>query len=102
MHRITIKEVVDTLKNCVDPEVGIDVVSLGLIYGIEIDEKNNIKVKLTMTSPMCPLTSVILADIQLRLENIPDVGEVDLELVWDPLWSPEMMTQDVKAKLGYA
>ncbi|MGC8699934.1 MAG: metal-sulfur cluster assembly factor [Candidatus Micrarchaeia archaeon] len=102
MHRITIKEVVDTLKNCVDPEVGIDVVSLGLIYGIEIDEKNNIKVKLTMTSPMCPLTSVILADVQLRLENIPDVGEVDLELVWDPLWSPDMMTQDVKAKLGYA
>ncbi|MGB9732652.1 MAG: metal-sulfur cluster assembly factor [Candidatus Micrarchaeales archaeon] len=102
MHRITIKEVVDTLKECVDPEVGVNIVDLGLIYGIQIDEKNNIKVKMTMTSPMCPIISIILADVQLRLEKIPDVGNVDIELVWDPLWSPDMMNPDLKARFGYS
>ncbi|MFP3278325.1 MAG: metal-sulfur cluster assembly factor [Candidatus Micrarchaeota archaeon] len=100
MHRITIKEVVDKLKECVDPEVGVNIVDLGLIYGIQIDENNNIKLKMTMTSPMCPVASIILADAQLRLENIPDVGKVEIELVWEPLWSPDMISQDVKQKLG--
>ncbi|MGC8662625.1 MAG: metal-sulfur cluster assembly factor [Candidatus Micrarchaeia archaeon] len=100
MHRIGIKEVVDTLKNCTDPEVGLNLIDLGLIYSIEINKENNIKVKLTMTSPMCPVISIILADVQLRLENIPDVGKVEIELVWDPLWSPDMMTPNVRAKLG--
>jgi len=100
MHRITIKEVIDKLKECTDPEVGINIVDLGLIYGIQIDENNNIKLKMTMTSPMCPVASIILADAQLRLENIPDVGKVEIELVWEPLWSPDMISQDVKQKLG--
>ena len=100
MHRITIKEVIDKLKECTDPEIGINIVDLGLIYGIHIDENNNIKLKMTMTSPMCPVTSIILADAQLRLENIPDVGKIEIELVWEPLWSPDMISQDVKQKLG--
>lgn len=99
MHRITIKEVVEALKGSIDPELGMNVVDLGLIYGIEVDEKNNIKIKMTMTSPMCPVTSIILADVQLRLEKIPDVGNVDIELVWDPLWNPDMMNPDVRAGL---
>ena len=100
MHRITIKEVIDKLKECADPEVGINIVDLGLIYGVQIDENNNIKLKMTMTSPMCPVTSIILADAQLRLESIPDIGKVEIELVWEPLWSPDMISQEVKQKLG--
>ncbi|MFP3215531.1 MAG: metal-sulfur cluster assembly factor [Candidatus Micrarchaeota archaeon] len=100
MHRITIKEVIDKLKECTDPEVGINIVDLGLIYGVEIDENNNIKLKMTMTSPMCPVTSIILADAQLRLESIPDIGKVEIELVWEPLWSPDMISQEVRQKLG--
>ncbi|MGC8710507.1 MAG: metal-sulfur cluster assembly factor [Candidatus Micrarchaeia archaeon] len=100
MHQISTKEVVDTLRNCTDPEVGVNIVDLGLIYGINIDNENNVKVKLTMTSPMCPLTSTILADAELRLENIPEIGKVEIELVWDPLWNPEMMNQDVRQSLG--
>jgi len=100
MHRVTIKEVIDKLKECADPEVGINIVDLGLIYGVQIDENNNIKLKMTMTSPMCPVTSIILADAQLRLESIPDIGKVEIELVWEPLWSPDMISQEVKQKLG--
>jgi len=100
MHRITIKEVIDKLKECTDPEVGINIVDLGLIYGIQIDESNNIKLKMTMTSPMCPVTSIILADAQLRLESMPDVGKIEIELVWEPLWSPDMISQEIKQQFG--
>jgi len=100
MHQITTKEVIDTLKNCFDPEISINIVDLGLIYGINIDKENNVKVKLTMTSPMCPVTSVILADVQLRLKNIPDIGNVEMELAWEPLWNPEMINPNVRQSLG--
>ncbi len=89
-------DIVRMLSQCVDPEMGADIVNLGLIYGINIAANNDIKVTLTMTSPMCPVISIILADVQLRLESIPNAGKIDIELVWDPLWSPEMMSDDLK------
>ncbi len=100
MHKITIKEVIDALKGCIDPELNINIVDLGLIYGINIDEENNIKLKMTMTSPMCPVTSIILADAQLRLEKLEGVKDVDIELVWEPLWSPDMMSDELKSKMS--
>jgi metal-sulfur cluster biosynthetic enzyme len=96
MARLKNSDVVNALKGCVDPEIGINIVDLGLIHGIAIDEQNNITLRLTMTSPMCPVTSVILADAQLRLEHLPEVGKVDLDLVWDPAWTPEMITEEVR------
>ena len=96
MVAITVGDAVRMLSQCVDPEMGADIVDLGLIYGINIDKGNDVNVTLTMTSPMCPVISIILADVQLRLESIPNVGKVDIELVWDPLWSPEMMSDDLK------
>ncbi len=96
MERISINEVVNALKGCVDPEIGLDIVDLGLIQGINIDENNNIKIKLTMTSPMCPVTSVILADAQLRIEHLNGAGNVDIDLVWDPAWSPEMISEEAR------
>ncbi len=96
MHRITRGEALEALKGCVDPEIGINIVDLGLIQWIGIDEGNNITLRLTMTSPMCPVTSVILADAELRLEHIPDVGKVDMDLVWEPAWTPEMITEEVR------
>jgi metal-sulfur cluster biosynthetic enzyme len=96
MNKITNADVVGALKGCVDPEIGINIVDLGLIHGITIDENNNILLRLTMTSPMCPVTSVILADVQLRLEHLPEVGKVDIDLVWEPAWTPEMITEEVR------
>ena len=99
MHNMTRGEVVNALKGCVDPEIGINIVDLGLIHWIAIDEKNNMTVKLTMTSPMCPVTSVILADVQLRLEHLQDAGEVTIDLVWEPAWTPEMITEEVRMSM---
>ena len=100
MARITTDEVVMALKGCVDPEIGLNIVDLGLIQGINIDEADNVKVKLTMTSPMCPVTSVILADVQLRLEHMHDVGTVDVDLVWDPAWTTEMISDEARMSMN--
>lgn len=96
MTQLKPRDVESVLKKCVDPELGINIVDLGLIHDIKVDSQNNIKVKLTMTSPMCPVTSVILADAELRLEELPEHGEVNLELEWEPMWNPDMITPNIK------
>ena len=93
---VTVKEAVEALQNVVDPELGSNIVDIGLIYNISIKEGKDIRIVLTMTSPMCPVTSIIMADAQLRLEAIDGVGNVELELVWEPLWSPEMMDEALR------
>ncbi len=99
---MTIKraDVTTVLKKCVDPEIGINIVDLGLLQGITIDAGNNIDVKVTMTSPMCPVTSIILADIQLRIQEIAGVGNVNIDLVWDPMWTPEMISEEARLSMG--
>ena len=93
---LTKKDVVEVLMGCKDPELDADIVNLGLIYGISLSDGKDVKVTLTMTSAMCPVTSLILADAQLRLEGLPGVGKVELDLVWDPMWSPDMMSDELK------
>jgi metal-sulfur cluster biosynthetic enzyme len=93
---VTVKEVVTALEGCVDPELGQNIVDIGLIFNIQIKDAKDVKLTLTMTSPMCPVTSIIMADAQLRIEAISGIGNVDLELVWDPLWSPDMMEESLK------
>jgi metal-sulfur cluster biosynthetic enzyme len=98
MPDITVQDVTNALKNTVDPEIGLNIVDLGLIYNISINDSKDIDLKITMTSPMCPVTSIILADVQLRLEKLDGVGKVNVDLVWDPAWTPEMITEE--ARLG--
>ncbi|MEM0201404.1 MAG: iron-sulfur cluster assembly protein, partial [Candidatus Micrarchaeaceae archaeon] len=97
-NMIKINDVIESLKKTVDPEIGLNIVDLGLIYGISISQQNDLDIKITMTSPMCPVTSIILADVQLRAESIEGVSKVNIDLVWDPAWSPEMITEE--ARLG--
>ncbi|MGC8586095.1 MAG: metal-sulfur cluster assembly factor [Candidatus Micrarchaeia archaeon] len=97
---VTIEDVVNALKNCIDPELGVNIVDIGLIYGINIKDGKEVKIQITMTSPMCPITSIILADAELRVKAIPGVEKVEMELVWDPMWSPEMMSEELKARYG--
>ena len=99
MANITVDQITTTLKGTVDPEIGLNIVDLGLIYGIAVSESNDIDLKITMTSPMCPVTSIILADVQLRLEHLEGVGKVNIDLVWDPAWIPEMITEEARISL---
>lgn len=100
MAKLAMTEVIAALKKTVDPEIGINVVDLGLIYDIKISDASDVDIKLTMTSPMCPVTSVILADVQLRLESIGGIGKVSIDLVWEPAWNPEMISEEYKVKMG--
>jgi metal-sulfur cluster biosynthetic enzyme len=93
-------EVVDALRAVEDPELGMDIVELGLLYDVEV-EGPKIKVIHTLTSMGCPVGPMIQESIDQITRSMPDVEEVEVELTWDPPWSPEKMSDDAKFILGF-
>jgi FeS assembly SUF system protein len=98
---MTIKkaEVMKKLKECYDPEIPINIVDLGLVYDVKIKE-GNVYIKMTLTAIGCPLTGFIVEDIKNKLKEIKGVKNVDVDIVWDPPWSPEKMSKEARAILG--
>ncbi len=94
------KDVLNALSTVLDPELRIDVVSLGLVYGIEITDGKNISVRITLTTPGCPLIDFFLHDITSKLKAVAGVGEVKVDLTFDPPWTPDKMSAEAKAALG--
>lgn len=94
--------VIDALRPVVDPEMMISIVDLGLIYGADVDpEEGKVRVRMTLTSPMCPVGPQIMGAVQASAQQIPGVKQVDVELVWSPPWDPRVhASEDAKAKLG--
>jgi len=99
---IPIDETIETaLRDVIDPEVGLNVVDLGLIYGIEVTG-NNARIDMTMTTPSCPMTDYLVDCVtDTALRQLPEDGAVDVRLVWDPLWSPDMISPEGKNLLGW-
>jgi len=91
--------VISALKQCMDPEVPLSVVDLGLIYGVAINDKNDVNIKMTMTTPGCPLHDTLVKDVKKYLGNVNGIGNIDVQIVWDPPWSPERMSPDAKEKI---
>jgi metal-sulfur cluster biosynthetic enzyme len=92
----------ESLKQVYDPEIGVNIVDLGLVYGVDWDEeKGQVHVDLTLTSPGCPLGPQIIRDIRWALGEIDEVLEADVDLVWKPLGHPSMMCDNAKDELGY-
>lgn len=90
----------ESLRTVVDPELGVNIVDLGLIYGIEVKD-NNVAIKMTLTSPACPLGAVIQAQSHTALKKLPWVKDVSVELVWSPRWDPRTMaSEDARMELG--
>jgi metal-sulfur cluster biosynthetic enzyme len=97
----TEEEVRTVLRKVIDPEVGLNIVDLGLIYGVEISD-NKLHVDLTMTTEACPMGEMILADARRTLEtSLPADAEIELDLVWEPPWNPSMMSEDARAHFGW-
>jgi metal-sulfur cluster biosynthetic enzyme len=98
---MTEKQIREALKQILDPEIGVNIVDLGLVYTIEI-KPEEVYIQLTMTSPACPLHGVITRNMdQVLRRTFPDLGPMTIELVWEPPWSPEMMSEAAKKQLGW-
>ena len=91
--------VIASLKEIFDPEIPVNIYDLGLIYGVEIDE-GHVVVNMTLTTPHCPVAESMPAEVELRVGAVPGVGDVEVNLVWDPPWSPGNMTDEARLELG--
>ena len=93
-------EIITVLKTVFDPEIPVDVYELGLIYEVNVDPGNNVEVVMTLTSPSCPVAESLPAEIEQKVKAIEGVNEMKLELVFDPPWDMEMMSEEAKLELG--
>lgn len=98
-QKISEDKVKEVLRTCFDPEIPVNIVDLGLIYGIGI-EKGNVEIEMTLTALGCPLSPFINEDIKRKVGTIQGVKDVQIKLVWDPPWSPERMSKEARAMLG--
>ncbi len=95
------EEVREALKTVYDPEIGINIVDLGLVYDVIIGEEEGlVEINMTLTAPGCPLSHVIGAEVREALDGMPGVTDVKLNLVWTPPWNPTFMSEDAKLELG--
>ena len=94
------EKVIEVLKSIYDPEIPVDIWELGLIYGLEVEDDCKIKVRMTLTSPACPVAESLPVEVYQRLMALDGVSDVDLQVVWDPPWTLDMMTEEAKFELG--
>lgn len=98
---VTEERVREALGDVIDPELGINIVDLGLVYAVDVSD-HHVLVVMTMTSPACPLGESLTAEVEAAIRRtIPEVTSVDVELVWEPLWDPSKIADSVKARLGW-
>jgi metal-sulfur cluster biosynthetic enzyme len=93
------QEIENSLKQCMDPEVPLNIVEMGLIYGIDVAENNDVHIKMTMTTQGCPLHETLVQDATRYAKKVPGVNNVNVEIVWDPPWSMDKMTEEGKIKI---
>jgi len=98
---VTEGQVYDALKKCMDPEIPVNVVDLGLIYGVKIGSGKDVDIRMTMTTRGCPLHDTLVSDVKRYVGKIAGVGSINVEIVWDPPWTLEKMEPAVREKLGF-
>ena len=92
--------VIEALKEIYDPEIPVNIYDLGLIYDVQISADNHAKVLMTLTTPNCPVAESMPGEVELRVGSVPGVGHAEVELVWDPPWDPQKMSDEAKLELG--
>jgi FeS assembly SUF system protein len=93
-------KIIAALKTVYDPEIPVDIYELGLIYDIEIDDEKNVTIRMTLTAPGCPVAGSLPGEVERRVEAIPEVKSATVELVWEPTWSRDMMSETALLSLG--
>ena len=94
------EKIISEIKKIYDPEIPVNIYELGLIYKIEIDNKNNVKVDMTLTTPNCPVADSLPKMVKENISSIEEVKKVDLKLVWNPPWTKDMMSEEAKLELN--
>ena len=97
--QLTKDDIMNALSEVYDPEIPISIVDMGLIYRVDVDAENNVDVDMTMTTKGCPMHSMITYQAQKRIEKIEGIGKVSVNLVWEPPWTPEMVSQKIKDQM---
>lgn len=92
--------ITETLKTIFDPEIPVDIFELGLIYNVTLNEERHADVTMTLTSPACPVAGTLPEEVKTKVANTPGVKTAEVEVVWDPVWNPEMMTEAARLELG--
>jgi FeS assembly SUF system protein len=94
------KEVIDLLKTVFDPEIPVNIYELGLIYKVEITPENDAIVEMTLTTPACPVAESLPAEVKQRISGVHEINDVSVNLVWEPQWNMDMMSEEAKLQLG--
>jgi FeS assembly SUF system protein len=94
-------DIIKVLKTCYDPEIPVDVFELGLIYDIKISEEKNVNIIMTLTSPACPVAEILPLQVEEKIEALPMVKDVKVDVTFDPPWSPDKMSEVAKLELGF-
>ena len=101
MEKFELEEkIVEMIKTVYDPEIPVNIYDLGLIYRIEVKEDNSVDIDMTLTAPNCPAADFMLEDVRQKVEGISGVGAVNIQLVFEPEWSQDLMTEEAKLELG--
>ena len=93
--------VIEVLKTVYDPEIPVDIYELGLIYEVDIRKDQDVYIQMTLTTPMCPVAETLPPEVENKVRSVAGIENVELELVWDPPWNPEMMSEAAKLTLNF-
>jgi FeS assembly SUF system protein len=94
------EKIIEELHTVYDPEIPVDIYELGLVYDVSVDEGGKVGIRMTLTSPMCPAAEMLPPEVETKARGVEGVSSVELDLVWDPPWSPERMSEAAKLELG--
>ncbi|MCI0488807.1 MAG: SUF system Fe-S cluster assembly protein [Blastocatellia bacterium] len=93
-------QVIEVLQNCFDPEIPVNIYDLGLIYEIKVEPAGKVEIKMTLTAPNCPVAGTLPGEVESRVQAVPGVTDVNVELVWDPPWCTDRMSEAARLELG--
>ncbi len=97
----TEEAIVAMLRTVYDPEIPVNIYDLGLVYKVDVDDDKNVRIDMTLTAPNCPAADFILEDVRMKVESIADVKSVEVNLVFEPEWNKDMMSEEAKLELGF-
>lgn len=95
------EKIVEKLKSIFDPEIPVDIYELGLIYDVFVNEKNDVKILMTLTSPNCPVAETLPVEVEEKVRSIDEVRNAEVEITFDPPWTQDMMSEEAKLELGF-